>query len=234
MPKALQQLDTDIWCLDQAFSLKGLEIGTRTTVVRLGDGSLWLHSPGPDTGAAYRALIREGEVRHLVAPNAFHYLYLEQASRLFPQALLWGPGAVARKRPRLTLQRLSDEPPPAWDTDLDLQALKGLVSQEYAFYHRPSRSLILTDLLFHLFPEGALSRLLLGLGGVSGQLTGSGLVSRIWLRDRRALHQSLKAVAAWDFQRILMSHGRIVEVDARQRFNQALDWILEPQTGHRG
>lgn len=229
MPKALQPLDEDIWSLDQPFSLKGIEIGTRTTIVKLPDGGLWLHSPGPEVGAAYKSLGRAGEVKHLVAPNAFHYLYLEQASQLFPAAERWGPGAVAKKRPGLAIRRLGDEAPPAWAAVLQQQALKGLISQEYVFFHTPSRSLILTDLLLHLFPADALSGVLLGAGGLKGKLTGGPLISKVWLRDRKALRDSLLAIQSWDFARIVMSHGRIVEADAKARFEAALSWILTAQ-----
>lgn len=230
MPKALHVLDKEIWCLNQGFRLKGLEIGTRSTLIRLTDGSLWLHSPGPEIGAAYRSICRLGEVRQIIAPNAFHHLYLEQAQQLFPQARCWGPGAVAQKHPKLALLRLQTAAPSAWSEELAQQALTGLISQEYAFYHRASRTLILTDLLMHLFPKDHLSRVLLGIGGFNQRLTGGPLVSKVWLRNRSALRQSLQNLLNWPFERIVLAHGRIVEVDAHARFEAAFAWLLHPRT----
>ncbi|PKL75163.1 MAG: hypothetical protein CVV27_16785 [Candidatus Melainabacteria bacterium HGW-Melainabacteria-1] len=224
MPRYLQQLDTDIWILDQAFQLMGAEIGTRTTVLRLADGGLWLHSPGPDLAAAYRPLCELGPVRHLVAPNAFHHLYLKQAARLFPQAKIWGPGAVSRKQPQLQLNKFGDAIPAAWRSDLLMQPIKGTLAQEYVFLHRASGSLIVTDLLLHLFPEQRHLQLLFGLAGMHGRLTAEPLVSKLWLRDAAALRRSLAPIFEWDFGRIIMSHGRLVETDAKARFARAMHW----------
>lgn len=228
MPKALQAIGDEIWTLEQPFRLIGQEIGTRTTVIRLRDGSLWLHSPGPETGAAYRSLTALGPVKHLVAPNAFHHLFLPQASRLFPEATIWGPGAVRKKQPRLSIRRLSDELPAAWADDLELQALHGLKSQEYVFLHKPSRSLIVTDLLMHLHPDAAHSRLLFGLLGMNGQLAWDKALGPFLLKDPAALRRALQTVLDWDFERIVLSHGRLVEIDARARFAAALESLLMP------
>lgn len=224
MPKALQALDTNLWILDQAFSLKGLEVGTRTTVVRLNDHSLWLHSPGPETGAAYRSLNAIGKVRHLVAPNGFHHLYLKQASELYPDAALWGPGAVQKKQPRLNIQRLSSESP--WHPELEIQMVHGLSSQESVFFHPASRSLIVTDLLLHLYPQKQPDKMLFGLVGLSDKLCWDKVISPFLLKDRKALLQSVQAIMKWDFERIIMSHGRVVELDAKARFTEAMGWLL--------
>lgn len=226
MPKALQALDENIWTLDQPFSLGGLEIGTRSTVIRLNDGSLWIHSPGPETGAAYRSLKTLGEVLHLVAPNAFHHLYLKPAGELFPEAVLWGPGAVQKKQPRLKIQRLGSDSP--WAPEIELIAIQGMSSQEYVFFHPSSRSLIVTDLLLHLFPQKQPDKMLFGIAGLSNKLCWDKVVSPFLLKDPKALQKSLQNILNWNFERILMSHGRIVELDARERFKTALEGVMAP------
>ena len=49
---------------------------TRMVVIRLADGSLWLHSPIQFTSDLAKQIDALGEVRYLVAPNKLHHLFL--------------------------------------------------------------------------------------------------------------------------------------------------------------
>ena len=62
----LTLLDKDIWVADHDFSLLGVNIGTRTTVVRLKGGGLFLHSPGPLDSSLSHEIDELGEVKYLV------------------------------------------------------------------------------------------------------------------------------------------------------------------------
>jgi hypothetical protein len=53
-----------------------LPFTTRMTVVRLGNGDLFLHSPIAYDAALSDELASIGRVRHLVSPNQFHYAIL--------------------------------------------------------------------------------------------------------------------------------------------------------------
>ena len=58
----------------------GIALGMRMTVVRLGDGGLFLHSPIPLSGELRRELDALGTPRALVAPNRMHWLHLAEAA----------------------------------------------------------------------------------------------------------------------------------------------------------
>src|SRR6188474_2268302 len=63
-----------IWTLDRPVWFSGIRQRARTTIVRLEDGSLLLHSAAPPTDALVEQLRALGPVRWLVVPNCFHHL----------------------------------------------------------------------------------------------------------------------------------------------------------------
>jgi len=50
---------------------------------------------------------------------------------------------------------------------------------------------------------------------------------RLFLRDRQAARQSLERILAWDFDRVIVSHGDIVETGGGNQFRQAFAWLLD-------
>lgn len=221
----LNALADNLWVLDQDFKMMGANIGVRTTVVRLSDGSLWVHAPGPEIAGAYKSLCALGTVRHLVAPNAFHHLYVPKAATLFPEATVWGPGALKKKQPGLSFQALGKELPEAWMDDFEVLHLAGLKLQEYAFFHHASKTLIVTDLVFNLQNPDFTTRLLTRLMGTHKGLACSRLISTLMLRDKKVLQKTLETIYSWDFERVLMAHGAVLDTDAKARLQKAMAWV---------
>lgn len=224
MSRVWVNLDPGLWIQEQSFKMLGAEIGGRTTAVQLANGNLWLHAPGAAFADGYRELCELGVVKYLVAPNAFHHLYLSKARELFPRAELWGPGAVQKKQPTLSLQRLDQTLPESWAPALETVSLKGSKLQEYVFFHRPSKTLIVTDLIFNLHPQDLKSRLLTSLTGTHKGLACSRLV-RLSVTDRSAFRSSLEEIYAWDFERIVMSHGEVLPEHGREQLQKLMQWV---------
>jgi hypothetical protein len=88
---------------------------------------------------------------------------------------------------------------------------------EALFFHPPSRTLIATDLVFHFTNElSGLTRWLMRLNGVVGKLAPSRVFRWYFMTDRSALMRSLQPVKHWDFERVIMSHGTILDRDGKQ------------------
>src|SRR6266542_3295563 len=139
----LQPLDRDLWVIDHALAMGGLSLGTRTTVLRLPDGSMALISPGPLDDAGAAAVTALGPVRALVAPNTMHHLWLADARRRFPDARLYAPPALAKKRPELPIDvALPASPAPDVLVPIAVAGMPRL--DETAFVHRPPPTLVLT------------------------------------------------------------------------------------------
>jgi hypothetical protein len=209
----------------------GFRFPARMTVLPLGGGQLALVSPIPIDDGMAAAIARLGQVRYLIAPNLLHHLYLPAASQRYPQARVLAPAGLARKRPELRIDGTLAEPLPAeLAAAVDVLALAGAPDiGEYAFYHRAARTLVLTDLVFHVRePQGWLAHLVLWLGGSHGRLA----ASRFWrakIKDRAAFAASAQSLLQRPFETLVMAHGEIISEQARPRLAAALSWAVPAQ-----
>lgn len=227
MSDSLRSLAPDLWVAERPFKLPGLPIGARMTVVRLGDGGVLLHSPVELDAELRAALEAIGPVRHVVAPNKVHHLFAAAAHAAFPDARAWAAPGLREKRKALRCDAaLEDTPPPGWSADLDQHIFRGApFLNEVAFLHHSSRTLILTDLVFNIQRTTSLLfrgylRLTRSLGQPSQTTT-----VRLCMRDRAAARRSRDHILGWDFDRVIVSHGDVVESDGHDAFARALAWL---------
>jgi glyoxylase-like metal-dependent hydrolase (beta-lactamase superfamily II) len=202
----------------------------RMNVVRLGDGTLLVHSPTPVDDSLAAEIAALGQVAYLVAPNCFHHLYVAPFLARFPGAKVYGAPGLAQKRPDLTLAgTLDDGAAVPWAGALDQIALGGAPKlNEVVFLHRASRSLLVADLLFNVTaPDNWATGLVLRLMGTYKRLGPSRLL-RWWLtKDRRALKAGVERMLAWDFVRVLPGHGEVfASPEAPERARASLGWVL--------
>jgi hypothetical protein len=149
---ALVRHDTDLWSIEYQFGWqRGLvQIPVRMTVIRLGSGQLILHSPVPISPALRDELAALGPVGFIVVPNA-HGRFAEQAFRIYSSAqLLAAPAPPARRESLPFRGSLADQPPAAWAGEVESRLVLGFRLQEVVLFHRPSRTLVLTDLCFNI------------------------------------------------------------------------------------
>lgn len=228
---ALEPIAPDIWVLSRPLRFLGLfPIGTRMTVVRLSNGGLWLSSPVELDDAIAAELDALGPVEQLVGPNRFHHLYLGTARERYPSAQLHLAPGLAEKRPDLQgAHTLGGEAPDAWARDLDQLVLQGVPTfNEVAFLHRASRTLILTDHLFHL--DESCPAVARALGVTLGVRRAPGFpldAKLLFVRDRSALKASIETLLSWDFDRVVLTHGRIVETGGHETMRRAYRFLLE-------
>jgi hypothetical protein len=225
----MQQLHSDLWITDSRLRFLGLEVGARMTVVRLPGPKLLLHSPI----AADADLIREvkalGSVAYLVAPNRFHHLFLGEWQRACPEASTYVAPGLDTKRADLTITGvLADEPEPGWKSAVDQVLLAGFpFANEVVFFHRPSATLIATDLAFNVGPSSPpLTRLAFRLGGAYGRLAPT-LIERLLVRDRTAFRHSLERILEWPFNRVVVAHGEVSEKGGREELVRGYSWVLD-------
>ncbi len=221
----MRQLADGLWVVERRFSMLGLQLGGRMVVVRLGDGALLLHAPVPIDDAAASKMRELGEVRHIVAPNLMHHLALPEAAARFPQARVYAPPGLEKKRREVALHPLPQSSA-AWEGVLEAQEIEGAPAlRETVFLHGPSRTLICTDLVFHFREaEGLLTRLYLKSNGALGRMAQTKLL-RSAIRDRAAARRSIDRVLAWDFDRVVMAHGQVLESGGKEALRDATAWI---------
>ena len=212
----------------------GLEMPVRMTVVRLGSGGLWLHSPTRFRPALPDALDRIGPIEHLVAPNVGHWTHVRGWQQEFPQATTWAAPVLRRRRqvklsgPRID-HDLEDDPPEAWAREIDQIVLSGAGGyHEVAFLHRPSRTLVLTDLVVNL-EAGKLPYATRAFARINGMLAPDGK-GPLYLRASVLLNRRQAAAAArrmldWAPERVIVAHGRWFEADGTARLARSLRWL---------
>lgn len=223
-----RQLDSDVWFLDKPFKMMGIDIGGRMTVVKLTDGTLLVVSPVQLTLEERTELDRLGPVRHIVAPNLMHHLYVGELKKSYPDAKLYLPPGLTDKRKDLSPDAvLSDVPPPGLAADLEQLVVQGMPGlNEVVFFHKKSRTLIQTDLAFNLTQISSLvGRILFRLNGALGGVRAT-KVLRSLIKDRAATRQSVEKILAWDFDRMIVTHGDVVRQGAKAELQAAYQFLL--------
>lgn len=211
---ALVRHDTDLWSTEHQFGWQAglVEIPVRMTVIRLGSGQLILHSPVPISPALRDELAALGPVGFIVVPNA-HGRFAEQASRIYSSArLLAAPAPPARRRSLPFDGSLADQPPAAWAGEVESRLVRGFRLQEVVLFHRPSRTLVLTDLCFNIQRSSSrIARAFFRANDMWQRFGPSRIIRNIAVSDRSALRDSLEQILSWDFERIVPGHGDVVE-----------------------
>ncbi|HTO06823.1 MAG TPA: DUF4336 domain-containing protein [Myxococcota bacterium] len=211
---ALVAHDANLWSVEHLFGWQGgwIEIPVRMTVIRLATGTLVLHSPVPIGAELCKELEALGPVGFIVVPWA-HGKFAEAAARRYPAAQLLAAPAPPSARKSLPFRGvLADRPPEAWGPDIETHLLEGFRLQEVVLFHRPSRTLVLTDLCFHIQRATTrLSGLFFRANGMWQRFAPSRIIRALAVSDRAALRRSLERVLRWDFERVIPGHGDVIE-----------------------
>ncbi|KAL5230145.1 hypothetical protein ABZP36_028921 [Zizania latifolia] len=153
-----------IWLFEQeqALGFSSVSTNTRMTVVKLKSGGLWVHAPIAPTKECIQLLKElDAPVEHIVLPTfAYeHKVFFGPFTRKFPKAQIWvAPRqwswpinlpleffGIFRSKPLID----EDEDTP-WAGEIEQKVLSspevGIGPYvEVAFYHKPSRTLLVTD-----------------------------------------------------------------------------------------
>lgn len=194
----------------------GLPMGRRTVRIRHDAGQL-LINPGRLEGEQVDAITADGAVTDILVPTGFHDTFLKENREQFPEARFHLSPKLLSAFERIVHRSGRDDPPAFAAIDRDALAaitpdlipfpLDGMPwVQETVFVHRPSRCLIVSDLLFWIPPEfGFASRLFARLNGIARQ-AGPSFLERAMVRDKAAFRASLDVLLEQDFDTILPSH----------------------------
>ena len=219
----LRALAPDLWVAEQAQRFYGFEMGTRMTVVRLGSGGLFVHSPVRLEAELQRQLDALGSVCVVVAPNRYHHLYVGDYVDAYPGAqILAAPGLAEKRRDLKFHAVLGNRAPELWAGQIDQIVFPLAMVNEAVFYHRASRTLLVSDLVFNMQHTDSWGTwLLFRADGAYGKLAFS-RVFRLLTRDKAAAREVAEKILTWDFERVILAHGDIVERDGRAELQQAL------------
>ena len=225
--QALRSLAPNLWVADRPLKLAVGNVGARMTVIRLADGGLFLHSPVHLDDATRGALDAVGQVRCVVAPSKVHHFFVGDYIDAYPAARVYGaPGLAAKRRDLRFDATLSDEAAPEWLGEIESHLFRGApYLNEVVFFHPATHTLILTDLAFNVAAhETAGAHLFYWVVGAAGRF-GPHRIVRVMIRDRRAARASIDRILGWNFDRVIVAHGNILETGGRNRVAAAFAYL---------
>src|SRR3954471_8249184 len=140
-----------VWLDTAPVGFLGLRLTATMAVLRLSDGELLVYSPLRLTPGRRTAIEALGRVTHLYAPNLGHHSWIGEWAAAFPSARVHVPPGLSKKRRELRVDRVEGEAPePAFEGTIDEIRIEGCRLGETALLHRPSRTLIVADLVHNV------------------------------------------------------------------------------------
>lgn len=216
-----------LWLQEYPIHFGGCDFNARMAVIRISDMALMVHSPCEIDAATKKAVLALGDVAYIVAPGSYHHFYVSSAQEAFPDAETYICPGIERKRPELDFDWfLGDRPPEAWAGVLDQILVRGnKLIWEVAFFHRASKTLILVDLIENFTDQTPNVNWVLELWwkvvfGMWNHPKPAPEYQMGW-RDKAAARRSLRKILEWDFDRIILSHGDLIETNAKELAREA-------------
>jgi hypothetical protein len=231
---ALRPFGPGIWIAEgSVVASLGFRYPTRMAVIRLPDGDLFVWSPTALTKALRAEADALGTVRHVIAPNSLHHVFLSEWRSAYPRARLYAPPGLRARRKDIAFDGdLGDAPDPAWAEAIDQVLVRGnAITTEAVFFHRASGAVLFTDLL-QSFPPGwfrGWQAVVARLDHLDGNEPQVPQKFRVAFIDRRAARAALTRILAWPAAKVLMAHGTPVEQDAAAFLARAFAWLKAPR-----
>ena len=219
----MQTIADGVHVVDAKQRFFGVELGARMTILEL-EGGVLVHSP---VGVPSETL-PDLPVRWVLAPNLFHHLYIGSWMEVGAEG--WAAPGLADKRPDLSFHGAVEPGARPFGPEVEMFPLKCFpFTNEVVVLHRPSRTLLVTDLVFNLAPTApwlsrAAMRCLCGYPGCR-----TTLLERALMR-REVARREITLLLALDFDRLIMAHGQVIETGGRAALEGAFEWLASPVT----
>lgn len=225
---ALIPVAEGVWTIHhRTFSVGGLVIGTRSNVIRLPDGTLALHSPGPLDAAALAEVRALGTVSAILAPNLVHNLSLRTLADTFPEARVVAvPGLKARVRGLRIDEVWGDTLPGVLKGVAEVLPLDGCPKlEEQVLFLPATRTLLGVDLVFNLHGMTGFTRFAMWINNANDRMAVTRLARSQFIGDAAAAGKSVRRmVDAWDIEAVVVSHGEVFPTGGREAIREAWSW----------
>lgn len=215
----MREIASGVHTLERPLRFLGIEVGTRMTVLQLADGLL-VHSPIDVPPETLRTI---GEPRWVLAPNKLHHLFVGPWIDAGLEG--WAAPGLPEKRRDVPFTGVVESGTHPFGPDVEVVTLSCFsLSNEVVLFHKPSRTLLVTDLVFNFSRTAPwLTRFIMGCALCYPGCKAS-LIERIGM-NRQIAREEIATILGFGFERIVMSHGEIVETDAREVWAGAYRWL---------
>ena len=223
-----------IYIVEYPIRFAGMDLFSRMTIVRFTDGKLWVHSPSELDAALKASIDTIGQVAYILAPGNYHHLNVKDFQFAYPQAETYLCPSLESKRTDLEFDWiLGNKPDYRWENEFEQVVIRGTrIINEVAFFHQSTKTLILVDLIENIGDD---------------YTHDAGLLLQFWWKavlkmwnnpkaapeyqlgwgDKAVVKKSLNRILTWDFEKIILSHGNLIEKDAHAVAIKAWKNVLE-------
>jgi hypothetical protein len=218
MEQLVEYVKGQIWILKYPVRFGGMDLFGRMTIIKLDNGDLIIHDPCVINDHLKHEIDKTGKVKYIIAPGSYHHLFVTDFQQKFPDAETFLCPGLERKRPDIKFEWiLGNMPDPRWGDVLDQVVIQGTkYIWEVAFFHRPSKTLILVDLLENIgddfkHPTSLILRFWWK------------VVFKMWNHPKAApeyqmgwgkkdiVKKGLRKIIGWNAERIILAHGELIE-----------------------
>lgn len=227
----LEEFGPEIWIASgpQVTAALGFNYPTRMAVIRLAGGELFVWSPTALSNELKTEIASLGPVRHLVAPNSLHDLFIASWKQAYPEARLYAaPGLQERRRDLVFDAEIADDATLPWTSQIAHVVMAGnAITTEVVFFHAKSGTVLFTDLL-QQFPPRWFSgwRALIAKWDLMLALEPSvPRKFRLAFTDTNAARAAAERLLSWPAEKVLMAHGTLVLADGRAFLRRAFRWL---------
>ncbi len=232
MAGPLLSLGHNIWCVQgPELVFAGAPMHTRMVVVRLANNTLWVHSPTKITPEVRQVIENlQAPVSVLIAPNKFHHLFVESWQQWWPNATVYAESGLQKRIKKLAVEHtLTNEAPAVYADEIDQVLFQGNpLFSEAVFFHKPSATLILTDLFINLKTDKIplLPRLFLQFEQVTYPNGGAPRLLKWLTFDRKSAKDAATRILAWQPEQMTFCHGEPFSASAMEVLNKEFAWLV--------
>lgn len=233
MNQLSEYIKDQIWILEYPIRYAGIDLFGRMTIIKLESGELIVHDPCKNEDSVKKEIDAIGKVKYILAPGSYHHLFVTDFQKNYPAAETFLCPGLERKRPDIKFDWiLGNKPDHRWGDVIEQVVVQGTkYIWEVAFFHKPTKTLILVDLLENI--------------GDDYQHPAS-LVLRFWWKvvfkmwnnpkaapeyqmgwgKKDLVKSGLNRVLSWKAERVILSHGELVESNVNNILESAWQKVL--------
>lgn len=218
MNKIVNFIENKIWIIEYPIKYSGVKFSSRTTLIKLSDQSILIHSPCNISAELKDEILKLGDVSYIIAPGNFHHLHIKSAQQAFPKAKTYICQGIEKKQPDLKYDGFLSGNPICNDFEQQM-TVGSKIMNEVAFLHKDTKTLILVDLIENI--------------GNKTKNIGLGIklwwfIFRMWNKpkpapeyqlgwqDKKLAAQALQKILSWDFEKIILAHGDLIVENAKE------------------
>ncbi|KUJ75205.1 hypothetical protein AVO42_07595 [Thiomicrospira sp. XS5] len=234
MEALTEYVKNQVWLLEYPIRFEGMDLFGRMTLIRLENGDLLIHDPCKITDAIQQQIDDIGSVKYIVAPGSYHHLFVTDFQAKYPQAETFLCPGLERKRPDIPFDWiLGNKPDPRWANEIDQVVVSGTKYMwEVVFFHKPSKTLILVDLLENIGDD---------------YRHHTNWVLRFWWKfvfgmwnkpkpapeyqigwgNKKIVQTALNKILDWQAERAIIAHGETIEEGVNEVLSEAWKKVLK-------